>query len=69
MYTSPYLVSRGAQEIRRNLQAEVARDRLAARAASPRQRSLSGVLTAVTATFRVLRQGLTTQPVRHLQRA
>jgi hypothetical protein len=69
MYTSPYLVSRGAEEVRRNLQAEVARDRLAARAAGTRHRSLAEVVRVVTETLRSLRHGIATPQVGQLQQA
>jgi len=69
MYTSPYLVSRGAEEARRNLQADIARQRFAAQAAGPRQRALGDVLTVVTTALRVLQQRLAPHPVGTLQQA
>ena len=69
MYTSPYLVSRGAEEVRRDLQAEVARDRLAARAAGTRQRSLAEVGATAVAALHALRHGLATLRVGQLQQA
>ncbi len=69
MYPSPIVMSRLAEEVRRDQRAGITCDRLASRATDRRQQSPSGWVTAATAALRSLRSGLTTQPVGPLQRA